>query len=661
MTGEKGSLTRRNFMAVGSAIVAAPLLTNVAGMIPEANAEEKKAKVEDKKAKVAEKKYQFVEQKSCDLVVLGGGGSGLVAAVRAAQLTGKKVIVLEKDTTAGGGAQGARSFRCFGSKWQAKRNIPDTTSEYAHEKMEWMYWWLDQRVVNNGLRGTGQFFDWMGEQGADLETGFTAEKYVFAHGKYEPVGPQKVGFGRFVMTTMKDRCKALGVEVLTKHPVVDIEVKDGKIVAAIAKSDAGYVRIACKACVLATGSWIRNDAVCKKYAPEFYEAMFGAGAQSGGQGGPGAPAAGAAAGGAAQGGAPAGQAAMSGGGPGGQGGAPGGAAGGPGGAAGGPGAGAAAGAAGGAAGGPGGAPAGGAAGGPGGGAAGGPGAGGHGNVGHTSSNYTGDGIPLAEKVGAFVDYDSFVIRPMGPLPGGGASSVCNAMMQTPFVVTVNKHGKRYVCESIIMNLGFFDGGSVLTNQGGKSWDIFDDDTIAAALKYQKLPESEKKPMKEVDLVPGFKVKLPETLEDIQADLKANSATILKGDTLEELADKLGVDRKNFVETIKKYNEGCESGEDEFFKSKEFLTPLKKAPFYASKGSLGTDGAFGGVRVNHEMQAYKADRTNLIEGLYVAGDFASGRHVNVRGVKWQVLNDLSWAFSSGYLAGTNVASYLKKLG
>jgi hypothetical protein len=622
------SLSRRKFVAVGSAAFAAPVLKGSAAIVPEAKAA----------AKQAEKQYNFVENKSCDLVVLGGGGSGLVAAVRAAQLTGKKVIVLEKDSTAGGGAQGARTIRTFGSKWQAKRNIPDTTAEYAHEKMNWMYWWLDEKLVNNCLRGTGQFFDWLCEQGGNIEDKFTPGKYVFAHSDYDPVGPQMSGFGKFVTDMMKEKCKTYGVEVLAKHPVVDVEVKNGKIVAAIAKSDAGYVRVACKACVLATGSWIRNDEIMKKYAPEFYSTM-----QSSGQGG-------------APGGAPGGQ--------GGPGGAPGGAPGGPGGAPGGEG---------GTPGGPGGE--GGAPGGPGGegggargegGAPGGQGsapgaARGGSNVGHTSPNYTGDGIPLAEKVGAFVDYDSFCIRPMGPLPGGGSSKVFTAMSQTPFIVTVNKNGKRYACESVIMNLGFFDGGSVLTKQpGGQSWDIFDENSIATAFKYHKLPAGEKDPEKDVDLVPNFKVYLPDTMEEIQKDLKNSTSSIIKANTLEELADKIGVNKQNFLETIKRYNEGCEKGVDDFFKSKKFLAPINKAPFYASRGSLGTDGAFGGVRVNPEMQAYKADRTNLVDGLYVTGDFASGRHVNVRGVKWQVLNDLSWAFSSGFLAGTNVAKYLEKL-
>jgi hypothetical protein len=51
------NLSRRKFMAMGSAAMAAPVLMNMAGMVTE--------------AKAAEKKYDFVDEKSCDLVVLG--------------------------------------------------------------------------------------------------------------------------------------------------------------------------------------------------------------------------------------------------------------------------------------------------------------------------------------------------------------------------------------------------------------------------------------------------------------------------------------------------------------------------------------------------------------------------------------------------------------
>jgi fumarate reductase flavoprotein subunit len=156
--------------------------------------------------------------------------------------------------------------------------------------------------------------------------------------------------------------------------------------------------------------------------------------------------------------------------------------------------------------------------------------------------------------------------------------------------------------------------------------------------------------------------MEEITKDLDQYLANAGSSMFRADTLEELADKIGVNKKNFLETVKTYNVNCSKGTDFLcFKKKDYLVPINKAPYYASQSGLGTDGAFGGVRVNPEMQAYKADRKKLVEGLYVTGDFATGRHISLGGVKLQVLNDLSWAFSSGFLAGTNVADYLKSLG
>jgi succinate dehydrogenase/fumarate reductase flavoprotein subunit len=591
--------SRRKFIAASSAAIAAPLVMNMAGKVAE--------------AKATEKSYNFVDKKSCDLVVLGGGGSGLVAAVRTAQLTGKKVIILEKDSTAGGGAQGARTFRTFGSRWQAKRNLPDPTVEYANVMMGEVYWKLDPKTVKNCLLGTGQFFDWACELGGNVEEKFTQGKYQLGTHDCEPIGPQMAGFGKFMTDIMKEKCKTFGVEVLTKHPVVDVEVKDGKVVAAIAKSDAGYVRVACKACVLATGSWINNKEILQKYAPEFaavrqYIGGMG-GAPSGQSGGPGG-----------QGGAPSG---MGGGMPGGQKGPQGGEAGTPGG-------------------------------------EGLPQGSGSSNVGHESPNYTGDGIALAEKVGAFVDYDSFCIRLMGPSTMSN-STVVMAMAVSPFAISVNLDGKRF-CSEPVLHVGLFNGGHIQVDQPhGQSFVVFDQNALAASLELQKcVKDGGKCTAVKFDDITGPPSSLPDTMEEIQSDLRQSSP--LKADTLEELADKMGLNRKNFLATVKRYNEACEKGADwEYFKQKDHLVPINKPPYYAFLAGLGTDGAFGGVRVNPEMQAYKSDHSSLIEGFYVTGDFATGRHINLGGIKRHVINDLSWAFSSGFLAGTNVSKYLEGLG
>jgi fumarate reductase flavoprotein subunit len=558
------NLSRRKFMVANSAAIAAPILTNMAGMVPD--------------AKGAEKKYNFVEEKSCDLVVLGGGGSGMVAAVRAAQSSGKKVMVLEKGSVTGGGAQFAGTIRTFGSKWQAKRNLADTTTEYARDMMDLVYWRLDEKLVINCLRGTGQFFDWLCEQGGDIEDMFVVGQYGGAI-RSDPLCPQMdreksgKGFGRFVMDMMKEKCKTYGVEVLTKHPVVDVEVKNGKIVAAIAKTQAGYVRVACKACIMSIGSWINNEEILKKCCPQFVGMKQYMDPSN-----------------------------------------------------------------------------------------------------HMNPNYTGDGIPLAEKAGAFVDYDSFCLRLMGPIWDyardiAGTSKVFLAMGQSPFIITVNLNGKRYSAEPV-GHIGHYSDGHVQLDQPhGQSFDIFDENTLAAEFKRPKCTQTAEDASTLACygltyMKPYEQIRLPDTMEEVYKSIKEGFAKddhfMFKADTLEELADKIGVNKKNFLETVKKYNENCENGLDwDFFKRKDALAPINKPPYYAFLGKLMTDGAFGGVQINPEMQAYKPNG-GLVEALYVTGDFTSSRFINLGGVKHQVINDLSWAFSSGFLAGTNAGKYVQNL-
>ena len=112
--------------------------------------------------------------------------------------------------------------------------------------------------------------------------------------------------------------------------------------------------------------------------------------------------------------------------------------------------------------------------------------------------------------------------------------------------------------------------------------------------------------------------------------------------------------------VERYNAQCEQGKDlDFCKKKEELIPLCKAPNYALRCSMATDGAFGGVPVDEHSRAMAADGS-VMENLYVTGDFASGRFINQGGIKVQIINDLAWAFASGFMAGSHAAEQLQKL-
>jgi fumarate reductase flavoprotein subunit len=499
--------------------------------------------------------YNIVEEKSCDFAV-AGSGSGMVAAARAA-MAGKSVIVLEKTKVVGGGMLFASTMRTFGSRWQKERGLPDVTAAYARKMLDECYWRIEPKLVSNILQATGEFFDWFCDHNEGVADEFFVGRYVFDD-ETGPLGPQyggqHNGFGRMVVQKLYAQREQIGFEVLTEHRVVDCEVENGKITALIAETPKGYVRVRCKACLLATGAWVRNREITEKICPGFFDVDMGESA-------------------------------------------------------------------------------------------------------HTNPAYTGDAIPLAEKVGAFVDYDSFCLRLMGPLYMVKNRSF-SAMSISPYAISVNYNGRRYTSDPLISHMDQFDGGHVILRQPkGYVFAIFNEDTLKKALESGGTGYDIADPV-------FAGLSLPDTLEETHADLDAAIAkgekACFKADTLEELAAQTGIDKDGLLAEVAEYNEYCKNGFDwGFYKPEDTLVALENGPFYAVGGFMATDGAFGGVKVNPDMQAYAKDG-GLIEGLYVTGDFASGRHYNMGGVKRQFINDMNWALAGSYIVGDRVVKYLDSL-
>lgn len=96
--------------------------------------------------------------------------------------------------------------------------------------------------------------------------------------------------------------------------------------------------------------------------------------------------------------------------------------------------------------------------------------------------------------------------------------------------------------------------------------------------------------------------------------------IVQADTIEELAQKLGIPEDTFARTVERYNELAEKGEDEDFGKESYrLSKLDTAPYYGVRQAGGyLICTMDGIRIDTSMRALNAEG-KAIEGLYVCGD------------------------------------------
>ena len=70
------------------------------------------------------------EQLNCDVLVVGGGGAGLAAAIEARD-QGAHVLLIEKNTALGGStAWSIGSVTSSGTRYQKKRGIVDSPEDH---------------------------------------------------------------------------------------------------------------------------------------------------------------------------------------------------------------------------------------------------------------------------------------------------------------------------------------------------------------------------------------------------------------------------------------------------------------------------------------------------------------------------------------------------
>jgi len=195
-----------------------------------------------------------------DVVVVGGGGSGITAAYAVAQKGAKSVIVLEKQPAVGGTAKYSEGIFAAESKMQEERNIVLTKDEAFKMIMNYSHWRANAQLVRAFVDKSPDTVEWLKEQGVEFEE--LTSNY--------PGGLQSwhifKGRGKTMLETLMKKFPEMNVKVMTETPGKSLIVKDGRVAGVIAEdADGEKITISAKAVIVATGGFLNNKEMMKKY------------------------------------------------------------------------------------------------------------------------------------------------------------------------------------------------------------------------------------------------------------------------------------------------------------------------------------------------------------------------------------------------------------
>ena len=118
------------------------------------------------------------------------------------------------------------------------------------------------------------------------------------------------------------------------------------------------------------------------------------------------------------------------------------------------------------------------------------------------------------------------------------------------------------------------------------------------------------------------------MSDFQAMLEAHVqlGTMIRADSLEELAEAAGIPADALTATVARYNELAAKGkDDDFGKKGELLYPISVAPFYAVPRHAFSLSCLQGLSINTDSQVLDTEG-NTIPGLYACGNNSGGRWI-----------------------------------
>lgn len=206
------------------------------------------------------------KDETVDVLVVGSGISGMVAGITAAE-KGSNVLIIEKQGMLGAGdsmnistgitAGGSRLIKQLGIENATAKDYADFLVKQAATKKVPIN---EKNVRTYAMRG-GELVDWLMDLGVPFGR-FQKDKWFHITKDGSAPGPH-------IVRALSKKIADDNINYRLNSQVVDLLMKDGKVVGATVKTGAGSYKVNAKAVVMATGGFSASYELVKKWAPEW--------------------------------------------------------------------------------------------------------------------------------------------------------------------------------------------------------------------------------------------------------------------------------------------------------------------------------------------------------------------------------------------------------
>ena len=258
----------------------------------------------------------------------------------------------------------------------------------------------------------------------------------------------------------------------------------------------------------------------------------------------------------------------------------------------------------------------------------------------------GDGLKMMWKAGAKKHGANLEV--IYQVPDNLSYFLIDAVLRQPNLL-INQNGDRFMNEGYMGNTTY-TGNAIHLQPGNYAYCIMDEGILR---QYKKYGPDIMDIVHPAEAFHAFEM-------DAKRAVENGYEAYIEAETIEELAEKLGIDAEKLEETIEDYNDMCETGVDtQFHKDQKFLHPITgKGKYLVGKFYYAAYGTIGGVRINKKCEVLD-ENLKPIPGLYSAGSDAN----TIYGDSYNFTlpgNTMGFAVNSGRMAGESIAEYIEEL-